>query len=386
MEAVHFSKNRSWISDVINLKSFLEEWINQLRFTYPTFPEQSQKSHTKEFLEYMNIKREDLNFTPKECGPEALDCQLENEMLSKKHLVIPPGVDLLTLRLQKQKLEMKMATDNLYYKNMIGDINYLSKKSSQKSSQLTQTSSDTVKAPDILITVQMFRPVSQIHSSGQRRMSPFVLDQQVKVLGCQKLTELRDSINCVSDLTVIGDFSENPDFPQSTRAKDIYKSGFFFFNNTFYIDMRNENNRDYSDVIEKWAQDPSRGIGPFQKKVMEDTNFIDLDIQLGYPYVYLHQGYCEHLIVFKDIRLIHPDDSHLINHYPMYEETHSKKSLHCMICENRIVRWITYNNTRLPYDPFFFCNACFRSFNYTVDGQKIGEFQAYPYYDRTAVV
>lgn len=392
MEAVHFPKGRSWISDVINLKSFLEEWVNQLKCTFPTPPEQPQKSHlkNKDFFDKMNIKREDFHFHPKEFGPEALDCQFECEMLSQKHFVIPPEVDLLTLRLQKQKLEMEgKMTENLYHNNLYQTINYSSysvKKSKQKSSQIIRPSDDIVKTPDILLTVQIFRPVSQIYSSAQRKMSPFVLDQQMKVLGCQKLIKLRESINCVSDIAVIGDFSENPDLPQINRSKDIYKSGFFFINNTFYNDLSNPNNRDYSEVIVKWAKEPNRGIGPFQKKLMEETNFIDLDIQLGYPYLYLHQGNCEHLIVFKDLRLIHPDDSHVINHYPMYQETYSKKSLHCMICENRIVRWITYDNSRLPYDPFFFCNSCFRSFNYTVNGKKIGEFQAYPYYDRTAVV
>ena len=35
---------------------------------------------------------------------------------------------------------------------------------------------------------------------------------------------------------------------------------------------------------------------------MEETKFEDLKIKLGYPYVYTHQGNCEHLLIFRDLR------------------------------------------------------------------------------------
>lgn len=54
--------------------------------------------------------------------------------------------------------------------------------------------------------------------------------------------------------------------------------------------------------IMDWASDPMRSIGPFGSAVMEQTRFIDLQLRLGQPYVYMHQGDCEHLIVFSDMR------------------------------------------------------------------------------------
>lgn len=62
-------------------------------------------------------------------------------------------------------------------------------------------------------------------------------------------------------------------------------------------------NKDYGQVIDEWAKDNHfMGIGPFEHRLMEKTTFSDLEIRLGKPYVYMHLGTCEHLIVFTDAR------------------------------------------------------------------------------------
>jgi snRNA-activating protein complex subunit 3 len=35
---------------------------------------------------------------------------------------------------------------------------------------------------------------------------------------------------------------------------------------------------------------------------MEETQWIDLNVQLGYPYLYNHVGNCEHLVIFQNIK------------------------------------------------------------------------------------
>ena len=37
---------------------------------------------------------------------------------------------------------------------------------------------------------------------------------------------------------------------------------------------------------------------------METTHFIDLTARLGQPYVYVHQGDCEHIVVLSDLRSV----------------------------------------------------------------------------------
>lgn len=44
-------------------------------------------------------------------------------------------------------------------------------------------------------------------------------------------------------------------------------------------------------------------------------------------------------------------------------------------------RWVTNNDSFAPDDPCFFCDACFRMLHYDSEGNKLGEFLAYPYVD-----
>lgn len=43
--------------------------------------------------------------------------------------------------------------------------------------------------------------------------------------------------------------------------------------------------------------------------------------------------------------------------------------------------WLTTGNEFVPHDPAYFCNNCYRSFNF-VDGKKICGFTSYPLVDR----
>ncbi|KAH6920616.1 hypothetical protein HPB50_028396 [Hyalomma asiaticum] len=121
---------------------------------------------------------------------------------------------------------------------------------------------------------------------------------------------------------------------------------------------------------------------------MAETKLSDLKLRLGYPYVYVHQGYCEHLVVFSDMRVLHPHDSQHMSDYPMSLTTSFSwaKRVICMLCHQSSAKWVTYENERVPEDPFFFCDTCFRSYNYTSDNKKIGKFRASPFMDWSAVV
>lgn len=63
-------------------------------------------------------------------------------------------------------------------------------------------------------------------------------------------------------------------------------------------------NKDYGRVIDEWSKArPEMRLGPFKHASMEHTVISDLKIRLGFPYVYVHLGVCEHLITFLDARL-----------------------------------------------------------------------------------
>ena len=82
----------------------------------------------------------------------------------------------------------------------------------------------------------------------------------------------------------------------------MFKSSYFCFENVFYNDMRDSSCKDYSKLIIEWAKDPGRGLPSYSAKKMEETIFYDLELRIGAPYVYVHQGECEHVIMVSDIR------------------------------------------------------------------------------------
>lgn len=60
----------------------------------------------------------------------------------------------------------------------------------------------------------------------------------------------------------------------------------------------------FNRQIIEWAKDPTRGVGPFYSQLMEQTHFVDLNARLGQAYCYVHQGDCEHIMIFTDLRLV----------------------------------------------------------------------------------
>ncbi|KAG8595496.1 hypothetical protein GDO81_001538 [Engystomops pustulosus] len=199
--------------------------------------------------------------------------------------------------------------------------------------------SDMVDEGELVLTLEVFHPVVYQKSNGNK---PNVA---IQVLGTQKLTELRDAIKCVSDLQIGGEFSSNPDLAPENICKDLFKSAFFYFEGVFYNDMRYPECRDLSSTIIGWSESHDRGYGKFQSAKMEDFTFNDLNIKIGFPYLYCHQGDCEHIVTIVDIR------------------------------------WVTNQDSLAPDDPCFFCDVCFKMLHYDTEGNKLGDFLAYVYVD-----
>lgn len=274
--------------------------------------------------------------------------------------------------------------------------------------------SHKVNEKEILLAIRIYRPVKKEAERYAINLANMRYVQELYMLGSNMLSELRDHIKCNADNMIAGDMSDNPPWkerserikrwrgigfddsqtfgakvsnplPRKMTAKEAYPSGFLYIEDCFYNDMRWPNCKDYSEVIRKWADNPNRNIGPFTTAKMEDTKMEDLTIRLGYPYVYVHQGNHEHLFTFTDARLVSVDDEQRPSRYPFERSVGNQHSKFCMICNVNIATFITTNNERVPEEPFFFCDECFRSFNYDEMGEKIGSFQAYPYVDINAL-
>ncbi|XP_021365620.1 snRNA-activating protein complex subunit 3-like isoform X2 [Mizuhopecten yessoensis] len=303
----------------------------------------------------------------------------------------PEDVDLMTVKIQKSEM-IKRETSSHYKQFINKKLKYktvqekLSKfKSGNPANEFTQdVPSDYKIGHDVILEISIHTATCM--GASVNTQPKLGLDQKFQVLGSQRLTELRDKISCVNDLTISGDFSENPDDTSGFYAKDVYRSGFFYMEGVFYNDLREVDSRDYSSEIRKWAAEQGRGIGPMTVQGMDDVFFLDLKVRLGQPYLYLHQGNCEHIIIFTDIRLFHNDDIQDRREYPRLTYKRTYKRSICRVCEIHSSRWLTYGSEHAPDDPSFFCDQCFRALHYDKDGKKLGDFKAYKYFDKQAVV
>ncbi|XP_020293538.1 snRNA-activating protein complex subunit 3 [Pseudomyrmex gracilis] len=252
-----------------------------------------------------------------------------------------------------------------------------------KYDKVESSSNDSVKPyEEFLVYVRVYEPFNHQAVSLRHKMKVTVfptlkLKCTISILGCQTLYDLRQKISCLSDLTISTEVSENPDQEEGSLAKNVYKSGFFYIEDTFYNDSSDPNNVDYSSVIIEWSKHKNRNIGPFKVATM-DTRINTLVARFGFPWVYQHQGNCEHVIVLSDARLVTEKDELTYSAYPRVERIKPFIGKNCIMCGILNVHWIITEHDRIPHDLSYWCDKCFVSYNY-IDGKKIGNFKAYKY-------
>jgi len=230
-----------------------------------------------------------------------------------------------------------------------------------------------------LFCVRVYRPFKHL-APFQYGQTSVKYSQEIWLLGHHTLADIREKIWCPTDLNVVGAQQVDTVSQPAIRACDVYKSGFFFIEGTFYNDMRDPDNIDYSEVIRGWAEDPSRGVGPFKAARMEEQRLDQMTLRLGYPYLYQHQGNHEHLVSFVDIRLVGPGDPQSEKDYPMLRSVGSQMPRYCDICQTCIAVWVCKDHIRVPTDPSFFCGDCYKNFNY-VDRKRVGSYNEFRYFD-----
>lgn len=383
MDSVYDYGQRTWVSEVICLKDYFSRFLSLL----PDMGSGTDTGKTEKYKERemkakicnlmnVNLSQAEITILAETCSLDKLTVPDETPIVEVNCIKQRPGLfdrskipasamELETMKHLKKRILNEEAVANLKYRSSIWPT-----------MKPTQTK-DLKVGRHILILVRIYHPFR--HRLGVRNMHPPRCSQEMVVLGDQTISVLRDTIVCPTDLCVPAEVSDNPYQEFKEKAKDIYKSGFIFIENTFYNDFRDPQNIDYSRVIRKWGDE--HNLGPFNTERMEDFKFEDLSLRLGYPYVYQHQGNCEHLIAFSDVRLLHKSDNLHSKNYPLIRSMSTSNAQYCMICGIYIAKWVTIENERVPHDPCYFCEHCFRSYNY-IDGKKIGNFKAYPFYGR----
>ena len=234
---------------------------------------------------------------------------------------------------------------------------------------------------EILVRIRVFKEFKIKKNCQQKK--PFN-SQDFVVLGSQKLSVLRQLIHCINDENCAVGQGKPPDnLDGIPKAKQLVKSSTFFFGKTFYADRSLAENQDYGRFIDEWvasqtAANHKRPMGPFEHSTMDDATFLDLNIRLGFPYVFIHLGNCEHLVVFTDVRLWNASDPAERDSYPLVKKVEPRMDF-CNACEVYFAHWIVMENERLPFEPTLMCHKCFVQFNYNSNDEPIGHFVHYPY-------
>ncbi|XP_072848193.1 snRNA-activating protein complex subunit 3 [Pogona vitticeps] len=318
---------------------------------------------------------EELSCPPELAAELRTVCRVDVLKISHKEdtEVIPEDTSLITLSIRQKALERREET--IMIDRACRQETFIYEMESHAIGKKPKDLVNLVKEGELVLTLNIFYPV--IFQKHKLR-KPY---QTMLVLGSQKLTELRDAISCVSDLQIGGEFSSHPDQAPENISKDLYKSAFFYFEGIFYDDRRYPECRDLSSTIIEWAESRDRGYTNLQSTKMEDYTFNDLNVKIGFPYLYCHQGDCEHIVIITDIRLIHRDDCLDRGLYPLLTKKHWLWTKKCFVCKMYTARWVTNEDSLAPQDPSFFCDVCFQMLHYDTDGNKLGEFLAYPYVD-----
>ena len=207
------------------------------------------------------------------------------------------------------------------------------------------------------------------------------------VLGSQKLSDFVDGIECAMDLEVCWqENSENPFLENIEWNKSTRHSSCLYIGDTLYIDKRKGDHVDYTtQILELFRvnrEHMSRGMGPHSVPKVGDmclVKFDELTVNIGMPYVFIHQGCCEHVVTIESIKMFHQGDDPRKVRYPKLYFRGGPRRLNCVICKERHARWITYNDELAPASPSHFCFECFHMMHYDADGVKLYDFNAYVY-------
>lgn len=150
----------------------------------------------------------------------------------------------------------------------------------------------------------------------------------------------------------------------------------FYINNNIYIDSVPDGiTRAHAETMSLWAYSNGHIISNI---LPMNTQLLDLEVCIGQPYVYLHLGRCEHLIIFNEIRFAQHNDCLGQYRYPRLISEAKEKLKSCIFCSKNVASAVMVcDDTRTPVTVNHMCDSCFLSYNYDHLGDKIANFKAY---------
>ncbi|KZV73290.1 hypothetical protein PENSPDRAFT_627455 [Peniophora sp. CONT] len=201
------------------------------------------------------------------------------------------------------------------------------------------------KAGDVVLT-------ASVYARGRYTWHTVSRLSQHALLGHQTLGDLYDIIPCATN-----------ELPAETGTPDGYDAGaraeslgaVMVIEGVAYGDGLSEN--DYSDkLIEKLSDPPQKG------DAMHQIRLDSLAIRLNEPYWLLHEGSCEHFIVFDQIRFWQPQTTDVPDTvgYPLTTHMAPVGLSLCISCGKVPALYAVLGDLRLGQSPAHMCGPCWR--------------------------
>ena len=226
---------------------------------------------------------------------------------------------------------------------------------------------------EVLLHVEIYHT-----STPGKKINEFI------VLGSQPLTTLRDKIYCINNTNQYNIDLNSHHQLNNTNQIDTYSS-YFFIENIFYDDLRDERAIRLSDNIIEWQQTDAKQltnqhIQRYTQSTMHTTSFADLSIRLGTHYVYVHSGDCTHTIIFTQCRMKNSSDYSNALAYPIKYKQSRFNRHKCNICDVSIANYIVFNDLLSNVNPTYICQLCHNNLHLDKNGQLLyTDYQIYPY-------
>uniref|UniRef100_A0A1D1ZJH7 snRNA-activating protein complex subunit 3 n=1 Tax=Anthurium amnicola TaxID=1678845 RepID=A0A1D1ZJH7_9ARAE len=247
------------------------------------------------------------------------------------------------------------------------------------------TSSLKVKSSNICQHMPLRYPEVVLCVEVYDNRLPGMKTQELLVLGTQRLTALRDNIHCPTNQLMQAAGQHDP-------------SGYFLIEDLFLNDLRDPLAIDLSKPILEWLDKcrkeakekwewivsgeikkhrrllgnlTSTDLPQFKAIDMHKTRFSDLRFRLGSGYLYCHQGDCKHLIVIRDMRLVHPDDDQNETAYPIVTFQLRTRRRKCCVCNIKLSVMMTVDDKWAAKNPCYFCKDCYYLLHYKEDNSLL---------------
>ncbi|CAA9989537.1 snRNA-activating protein complex subunit 3, putative [Plasmodium knowlesi strain H] len=181
---------------------------------------------------------------------------------------------------------------------------------------------------------------------------------EYEILSWQTLADLTDVFFCFD--------SSNYGLPQ-------FDGSVYYIDGVLYPDLRSPNALDYSACILDFYKKKKENnfIRPPYKVLQHKAVIGQMEIPLYQKCCFLHQGNCEHRIIFNNIRQYNSLRDKEFAKYPLriFKPNIAKKF--CLCCHKNIAQKIILDCYLFKENPSYICNSCFNLFLLDKEGNPV---------------